>query len=619
MQQLNYLLNNTIVFIPGQTNVNQPLKEHQSKPTKNKEKYCALCSRRGHTADQCNVVNAKYPLSPMQVASYRPLYNVNNAPKIVNTKQFTILTSSVGNYTFNFGHEVSDRGNRIYARFRQAVNLHVPRDTHTSSRLSAESVEVLESTHDEYNAPDSSIEIDAETSAMLDALEWLPDTSFDQGAVEIIDSDKSEFDKSVELIEPRHVDDALQNVAIDLAADKPIAHDSPALGEWEQKLQTLTDLKAKILQTPPKSSEVVHPSVHRDEKDESDSNYSFSEHFNQSPTKKYAILTTNEPNYLPDFIPLPENRARSRSRSQSPVSADTTTDSLGDANCDATIHLTKAHCNHLIKPHGSEALRGLETKNSVTVEMEWRSTGNVLKVNGTPANQDNFHKDLTEFLKTLVETGNNNNSTMLRVPKQRHLMINFLREHLRMLDTPSYYNRDLRKVHQTMLAALANNNKRGVKEAYRCRRILNSVLFGRHGFDDGEMHMIGLQELLTKLLKTRSNNLSKVQFNDLGKHFEYIFTEFDHKNYPDLLDQYYNMKVAKALRVLNIDRRLLGFPISVVPTPPPPPSLAPSAAPESKRLCLGQSSDETITSTQFNTMPSSNDIQLNVSSSSMNY
>lgn len=604
--------------------MNEPLKQQQQpKSTKAKVKYCALCSRRGHLAEQCSTVHARFPISTLQVASYTPLYNAAIAPQTGNRKQYTILTSKLGNCSFEFGDVVSGEPNTIYGRFRQAVNLHEPHDAHTATVALDQSIEILETSRNEYSAPDSSIDIDAEASANLDALRWLPGTSFDQTADEIAGGEPIELDQSSEHLEPQADDKSQQNITVDSASDKSAGNESPspALGAWEHKMQTLADLRAIILQPPA----VPNEATHRDEKDESDSNYSFSEHFNQSPTKKGAVSTTQEPDYLPDFIPLPADRTRSRSRSQSPVSADTTTDSLGDANCDATIHLTKAHCNHLIKPHGSEALRGLQTKNSVTVEMEWRATGNVLRVHGTPANQDHFHRDLTEFLKTLVESASPaNNTTMMRVPRQKNLMISFLREHLSMLGTPAYYNRDLRKVHQTMLASLANNNKRGVREAYRCRRILNAVLFGRHGFGDGEMHLAGLQDKLAKVINVKSHNLSKAQFTDLGKHFEYIFTEFDHKNYPDLLDQYYNLKVARQLRVLSVDRRLLGFPISVVsttpPSPPPPPCISTSTPAPPKRPNVAQhASDESITSTQFNTMPSSHDIQLNISNSSMDY
>lgn len=613
-----------------QTSVNQPLDPKQGKPTSSKAKYCSLCSRRGHLAEKCLNVKAKYPIASSQVVHYRPIYNVNNASQYNDPRKFTILTSSLDNYTFNYGDAVANEGNRIYARFRRAVNLNEP---HDEENAFDESIAFLESSRNEYNAPDSSV--DFETSAMTEAAEWLGDTSQNISAIEVVESDQSS-----QSIEGQNNDSQRASLADDDQMERNEAsQNNPAvLDYWQQKYQTLSDIRAKLLDTQMTETNESEPIVHRDEKDESDSNYSFSEHFSSSATKTLPASTTPNPNHLPDFIPLPESRERSRSRSRSPtrsgsrsrspsaVSADTTTDSVvGDTNCDATIHLTQTHCNQLIKPHGSAALRELETTHSVTVEMEWRSMGNVLRVHGTPENQDKFHAALTALLTTLTQGANNSqpNNTMLRLPKQRGMLINCLREHLRLLDTPSYYNRDLRKIHRTMVISLGNNTKRGTKEAYRCRRILNAVLFGRCGFSDGEMHLMGIQNFFGKMVKTKTYNLNKGEFADLGKHFEYIFTEFDHKNYPDLLDQYYNMKEAKSLRALPIDRQLLGFNINVSSSNETNTAVAAASTTATKpRLSLSNGLDDLAlvsTSTQSNTLPAADDIQLNVSNSSMNF
>lgn len=522
----------------------------------------------------------------------------------MHQEKFTILSSTIGDYTFSLGDVALDKANRIYSRFRQAVNL---QDTHSEQSDSIsfdKTIEILESSRNEYNSADSS-SIDFETSAILDASQWLPNALFDQNTVEIADTSAQS-----NTLEISDLSDSMQQ-QIDVDEIKTAEKDPAALENWERKLQVLDRLREQILIAPTKPK-LISPTTHHNDKDESDSNYSFSEHFNASPQKSVDAVSTTD--IMPDFIPLPESHERARSQSpsrsrsqcQSPVSADTTTDSLGDPNSDATMHLTQAHCNHLIKPHGSEALRELQTKNSVTVEMEWHQMGNVLRIRGTPENQDNFHKDLSAFLSTLLETTNiTSNNTMFRVPKQKPLMVSYLREHLRLLEAPSYFNRDIRKVYRKMLDALAQNNKKGIKEANRCRRILNTIIFGRHGFGDGEMHLMGLQDLLATLLKTKSFKLTKQQVGDLGKHFEYIFTEFDHKNYPDLIDQYYNMKEAKTLRVLKIDRQLLGFNINVNPT------IAPKRTSNAPDDAL-----PAITSTQINIMPSSHEIQLNVSNSS---
>lgn len=571
------------------------IQEPKTTNNRNKVKYCCLCANRGHYPEQCNRANRMPGPLSVGITSYRNLLK-STATIDKNVPKCTILTSDLNDYTFNFGNDVSSKGNTIYGRFRRAVNLNANHST-----VSENDVEFVAESN-LYDTSDPPIEIyDDSYDFEMDELDdvsstdkFSEDTTHDDSFVTIDNFDAEEaVDDDVEDEKEK---EAVANDTNEQQADANnvlTANKEAAIKRLDDKIHTLEELKGKML-----SQIDINVSGQKDD------------------------VTTSSA--LPDFIPLSSEEPQKfkPARSPSPVSADSTTTTSDKS--DATIHLTSQHCKQLLTEKGNQFLRDSEIQYNVSVRLEWRQYGNVLIVNGITSNQQIFHNILKDFFESAENPQKANPSVHL--PKNREALIRHVRSQVAILDSALCnvkHVADVQGLFHRLQKIKKIPSKASVRESIKLRKHLNLVLCGRYGLGEGKFHLDALQECLRRILNGTTQNVSVEVRHKIGEHIGYIFSGEDHKNYEDMVEQYNQMKKERSLPPLNLDRKLLGLKINVFPsnsdnsfnnTPQRRNSFKNTMPPFSNR-------SSTITSAnnynnKLNAPPSLLDIQINVSTPS---
>lgn len=344
----------------------------------------------------------------VHVSSYRPILSVPETSESNTASKYTVLTSSLNGYGFNFGQDVPTTGNTIYARFRRAVNienssLNLNQTSDSDVMILNESDRPIE-VYDDYDFDadfdnESSFEIVSAESSHDNSVMSLNNTDADLSAA----ADSNDF----EIVSTRASNARLQ------------------INQLDDKMQTLNELKDKmILHQPNVSMDDSFQSTDQDQTESTDT----------SAHEQKDLVTTSTA--LPDFIPLnsEEPEKYEPTRSPSPVSADSTTNA-NEIKSDATIHLTEQHCKYLLNEKGNRFLRTSEENFGISVRLEWRDFGNVLIVNGIPTAQRDFHSDLKYYFQSNERT-QQSLSVCNSLPKNREALISFVRDKVTQLDSP---------------------------------------------------------------------------------------------------------------------------------------------------------------------------------------
>ncbi|XP_058838609.1 uncharacterized protein LOC131694158 [Topomyia yanbarensis] len=250
-----------------------------------------------------------------------------------------------------------------------------------------------------------------------------------------------------------------------------------------------------------------------------DSNYSFSEFFEESPVTSQPHA--QEP--LPDYIPL--------TSSETPSSS--TLVCSAEQNSDAKIYLTKPHAKILLGPNGAAFLKDASAKFTLKLSVSFQSVGNVLMVNGSSIAQDNFHNELVKYLNDASHQ-NEQLKNINNVPKLTEKTIIYIVEHLQLLTRPYLNVKNIFNRYQ--------NFDGNAKTADKIRRTLNIVLFGQFGMREGRDHLNKLQLNLKELRNSQDLNVSMSVRNEINQHIRYIFTGYDHANYGDIVNEYEELR-----------------------------------------------------------------------------
>lgn len=516
----------------------------ESSPKPSKPKYCCLCAQKGHEAHKCIRANRAHGPLSVHVVNYCP---VLRAPSNEEAKQksaapkCTILASHISDYTFNFGNDVSYKGNSIYARFRRAVNLTVDAQNQSGN---GEVMFVSETNlHDTSEPPievyDDDFGYDEDYDNISSTEQFSSDSVQDSSFMTIdnVDIEKDNDSTGAQSMDSQILDETNKNAKIQ---------------ELDEKMQTLSDLKEKML---------GQTSTKPDDQNDADRDFDVPE----VSTRQNNDISSTEP--LADFIPLSSNEPGKYEPTRSPspvVSADSTT--AINEHTDATIHLTPAHCKHLVAEKGTQFLRNRSEHFNVSARLEWRNFGNVLIVTGTSAGQRDFHNELKEFFKANEPVKPNYMSFVNLLPKNRGALIKFIRGHLLILDSPICNKMsDPVGLYHRICFNLMNPSKANMKQAAKFRKQLNMILFGRYGFADGQTHLSALQDRLRDVISNNSVvNVSQQVRKRIADHIDYIFSDVDHGNYEGVIEQYNTLKRNKRLPPLRLKRVLLGLKINVI-------------------------------------------------------
>lgn len=294
---------------------------------------------------------------------------------------------------------------------------------------------------------------------------------------------------------------------------------------------------------------------------DSDSNYSFGEYFNESKSNaKEKEEDRRDVVESPDYIPLPPHIDSSDIAAALDAGDEGISAAKSSVNS-AKIFLTKQHARLLLSTEsGNKLLHDASSTHNVKVRMDWENLGNVLIVVGTTLNQNKFHADLIRFLVEMCKKMRIKNETFQQVPKSKFALIRFIREQFALLEQPLG---NVTELYKNMKRNENMKSKNGTKNADRARKNLNIILMGRAGLRDGRLHLAGLESNLKFLLNNNKEMMTKQTREEIYQHYRYVFSPFEHDDYPDLISEYEEMKRSKTFPPLNIDRNLLELKISV--------------------------------------------------------
>lgn len=572
-----------------------------------RSKYCCICAQRGHEAETCYRNNRTPGPLGVHVASYRPLLYPSKEAKPNTAPKCTILSSDVRDFSFNFGNDVSPVGSTMYARFRRAVKLNPNLNQSTTSENDV--MFVNESNlHDTSGPP---IEIYDDFDYDMDNISSSEQFSNSEGnsfmTIDNLEGDSfARNDSSEAQLDDDTFNTTTENTEVELQ-------------ELDDKLQILNDLKQKMRSHKTNETDDGQNIDESETANETDANIDTDA---QKSDQRDDVSTSNP---LPDFIPLTSGKPEMYEpiRSPSPVSADSTT----NEKTDATIHLTAKHCKHLLDKNGDKFLRDCEQQLNVSVRLEWRNYGKILLVNGLANNQKEFHVKLKKFFDENQRVKANYNTFANSLPKNRESLIKILRQQFALLDSSVCNNKhvaDVQTLYHRICQNLSNPSKANMKQVTKLRKHLNMVLFGRYGFADGRTHLNALQDQLRTLIKGQTTMVDQGFRKKIAEHVDYIFSDMDHENYESVIERYQQLKREKSLPMLDLDRKLLGMKINVYSNGQPYNGNEHNArgrncdfqsfsGNSNLNASMGQNNN------RMNAMPSSADIQINVSAPSTSY
>lgn len=569
-----------------------------------RSKYCCICAQRGHEAETCYRNNRTPGPFSVHVASYRPLLHPPKQAKPNTAPTCTILASDINNFSFNFGNDVSTEGSSIYARFRRAVNLNQNHNTTNENDVMFVDESNL---HDTSDPP---IEIYDDFDYDMDNISSSEQFSHSEGN-SFMSIDNFEGDSFV-------ANDSSEAQVQDDSLNKTIESAEAELQELDNKLQTLNDLEQKI------RSHNINGNDNGENMNDSETANQTNTNIDTDAQKSDQRDDVSTSNPLPDFIPLTTDKPEIYEpiRSPSPVSADSTT----NEKTDATIHLTAKHCKHLLDKNGDQFLRQCEQELNVSVRLEWRNFGKVLVVNGMANNQSTFHAKLAKFFKDYEKVKANYNTFANNLPKNRELLIKAIRQQCALLDSTLCNNKhvaDVQTLYNRIRQNLRNPSKASLKQVSKLRKHLNMVLFGRYGLGDGRMHLNALQDQLRSLIRGQTTQVNQVFRKKIAEHIDFIFSDIDHENYDSIIARYHQLKREKSLPMLNLDRKLLGMNINIYSNGQPYDSNEHNTnGTNYEHHSFSEDIDFNSSfgpNNHMNAMPSSADIQLNVSAPSTSY
>ncbi|EDV40427.2 uncharacterized protein Dana_GF23935 [Drosophila ananassae] len=319
---------------------------------------------------------------------------------------------------------------------------------------------------------------------------------------------------------------------------------------------------------------------------DSDSNYSFSEHFEVPSSTTTENRKTSVPQRsqlppdhpmasLPDVIPLssvdddfeepstsyqgismcvnanPSNSGR-KSEAAEPKSGE---EPLPDVPCEGKILMARDQSEYLFSPEGREFLSTTAKQCQVSVRMDLKDYGYVLVIYGLKEKQEELQLKLLrrnqEVKRKTIEFQSQ------KPPKRIDVLIRFMRDGINSLTS----NLGNASNHYLRIKELEDmNTKNGFKMAEKKRRQLNMILVGQAGLLNGTTHLDQLLVLLRKLMDlSPDDNATPELRNEIDEHWRMIFTSYPHPNYDSLLQSYGKLDQKNRVPSLHIDPVLLGL------------------------------------------------------------
>ncbi|KAH8257432.1 hypothetical protein KR038_009524, partial [Drosophila bunnanda] len=550
-----------------------------------KLKQCSFCAGRGHLFENCRqrIGDFRSNNYTSQIVSHQKIYKDRSGPlgDLGDLDRFYALETP-----FYFQWSISQMPkNSYYSRFLIKVALARPQSVKRKS-----STALIEMPAKVYFAHDYVPNAQAQAAQGEDSAE--------------VESPEKEKEKEIPVDgeeepnkEARVENEAAQEVPVE--AEPPADEDEAAsiqLEEITSNSQT-QDAEETITARPPVASHEL----------DSDSNYSFSEHFEVPSSTtiedKGETLPSEHPlANLPDVIPLSaslDDDFEVSSNSQG-ISMCVNASSSNSGNkqqsdnieeprdipCEGKIIMARDQSEYLFSPEGRTFLAAAAKQCQVSVRMDFKDYGYVLVIYGLKEHQEDLQLKLLRRHQEVKRKSIEFQSQ--KPPKRIDVLIRFLRDGINSLTT----NLGNAKSHYIRIKALEEmNTKSGYKMAEKKRRQLNMILVGQAGLLNGNTHLDQLLVLLRRLVDDFSpdENATPELRNEIEEHWRMIFSSYPHPNYDSLINSYGRLDQKNRLPSLHLDPILLGLqdkkaPQSPAkrapspakrapsPTPPPPPA-----------------------------------------------
>ncbi|KAM7355431.1 zinc finger CCHC-type containing 7 isoform 2-T2 [Cochliomyia hominivorax] len=581
----------------------------------NPRKYCCICGGRGHLSDNCRsaIRFMEYPTIISTVKSHQKSYGdvVTKTPH--NGIALNLMYEPCKEYKFDLVDRTSLH--KYYGRFLKAVNLGymLKRKRNVCAATTTEetpdsSVKKAKRLSKKYEAnPYSKIGTanqksgDAEDSAPNQVQEISESGNTDEAEHEVnVEEqiinledngvDTAGSDNEVDLVQSTVEDVDMTNIQLNVIKETSSINTQQNEDNFKSpKIVTSTSA------TPTSRNQTEPPLVL-----DSDSNYSFSEHFDVPATldgneeasedastpemvtsaANSTATKSHEIDVLPDFIPLIDSTEDQNEENNDDVNivegisrrfvpAESDDDDEMDENnrilsplpelpCEAKIYLTHMHSKYLLSPVGNAFLVKTSKAHKLKARLDFTSVGHVLVIFGLPTDQDKFQRELLlKYRELSDEINQKQTQSNLNVPKRTDVLIRFLRENItQLLNNLGNVNQLLKRLQFLE----RQQSKSGYKLAEKVRRSLNMILVGQAGLQDGTMHLDKLLMSLKTLMNDyNSEDVTPPQLrSEITDHWKVIFTPYRHENYQQLVNAYNRLISKNRMPKLVIDPILLG-------------------------------------------------------------
>lgn len=578
-----------------------------------KKKFCCICAAGGHLSDTCRsaVRFLEYPLFVSDIKSHQKSYNDQSFKSTISGIAYNLLYKPDEDVSFELAE--NSTATDYYGRFLKSVGmtylLNRKRKSDTTPGTKSKKRSANSTTHEGYvinpyskagtkerstlnsSAPEQVQEIsesgnvdDTEQDVVIEEATCSEETNIEQTT--------TAQPVAVSTTEEQNNSSMNENIEKSVSNNPKRIQSTALLAECiEEESSTTKTSNNTQTQPQPLNERTQSETTQQNEIIimDSDSNYSFSEHFEIPQTNDSAPINkpksktkSREMGPLPDFIPLNNsgnydgdddedsddvdlNAGISKkyvaleSEEDEDERGKRATSPLKDLPCEAKIYLTHFHSKYLLSPPGHEFLVEKSKECNIKARLDWTSVGHVLIIFGLQSNQDRFHRELLLKYRQLTDQMNKKHLDCIqKVPKRADAIIRFLRENINELMTNlGNVNELLKRLNLLEDQQLSKQNR---KLDAKVRRSLNMILLGQAGLRDGNFHLDKLLLTLQKLVNNyKDEDLASDELrNEIDKHWKVIFTSYRHDNYPELVQHYNKMLSKNRLPKLNIDPILLG-------------------------------------------------------------
>lgn len=493
-----------------------------------RSKYCCVCGRRGHTADDCRLSGAflDFRVAPSAIVRYQSIYPGSRRNDREDRRPPSRHREEREDRDVERGSRHQQERGKLSRRSRSSTQDGEER----SANVIVEDRRPIETKEVDVPKPTNTIpEKSVVVVAAPVAVQPIPAT-------------------------PKEKVQVAFQVTVDVQSD-------------ERQVTSTTKSMEATANDVTSGGGVVVPYVRRMSPN-SDSNYSFSDFFEKekqaaavaeqklhsSDGAPSSAATVSAVAVAEDFISIntssassTTNNAVSVTTAPPPAKEDASPSHVSsslpqqptDKESDARIYLTKEHSKILINQKGSEFLQEMSERFKIRVRLEWQSIGNLLTVTGLEQNQNSFHAQLTLFL-------NQNDKVLVApsmwaapLPKKRDQLIAVIGGCIGRLGTNLGNIYDLYRRQE-----YSGTGRRSIKEADKARKLLNMILFGQAGLRDGQRRLgelkQGLAVLQSESTDTATTTVDEKVRENMETNFRYIFSANKHTNYGELLPRYKN-------------------------------------------------------------------------------